>query len=169
MEGDSRLGQIFSADFLVGIIVVLFVMTTLQVYNTRILEDIKQEERMIFQQALDSRTDTLLLFEGKPKNWSNETVEILGFSTGTPNELNETKLIEYFEMEDERAQNLLGFQGRNFYLAVENQSGNVIEKNGVSFKVGSKNWENAKNVYVSEREVLIPARAERASLRLVVW
>lgn len=165
---DNTKGQIFSADFLVGVIVVLFIMTSLQVYHSRLLEDIQEEERMVFQGALNSRTDTLLLFQGKPENWDNETVEVLGFSTGTPNELNQTKLVEYFSMKEDKAEKLLPVRGREFYLTVEDNNGSVVSGNGVDFERGVKSWDDAEDVYVSERHVSVPG-TDGSSLRLVVW
>ncbi|MFP4116758.1 MAG: hypothetical protein ACLFTY_01955 [Candidatus Aenigmatarchaeota archaeon] len=164
-----KLGQIFSADFLVGVIVVLFVMTTLQVYNSRILEDIKEEQRMVFHESLASRTDTLLLFEGYPEDWNSTNVEVLGFSTGTPNELDVTKLAEYFEMDNDTAEELLGFYDRDYYLSLEDGDGNVLDSNGTVFERGKKSWEDTRNVYTVEREVSIDEIQGKASMRLVVW
>ncbi len=162
-------GQVFSADFLVGVIVVLFILTTVQVYHSRVIDDINEEERLIFQEALASRTDTLLLFEGEPENWDSESVKVLGFSTGTPNELNETKLEEYFSMEDEEAEDLLGFYGREFFLSVENEEGEVLTSGDVEFSRGDRNWEHAEDIYTVERKVSLGNRKGNANLRLVVW
>jgi|GEM_PF-1247686 len=167
MKNNKNSGQIFSADFLVAITVILFIMTSLQVYHSRVLEEIKQEERMIFRESLSSRTDTLLLFEGQPKNWDRNNVEVLGFSTGTPNELNETKLVEYFSMEEERAENLLGFHGRNFNLSVMQEE--ILENGDIKFTRGDGDWDNADDVYTIERTVSLDDREGAVSLRLVVW
>lgn len=163
-------GQVFSADFLVAVVVILFVMTTLQVYHSRVLEDIQQEERMVFQESLTSRTDTLLMFEGRPENWDEESVEILGFSTGVPNRLNGTKLLEYFEMDEERAEELLGFHGHEFYLSLENKSKEVVSQDGVTFERGERGgWEDATNVYSVRREVSVDGMENTTSLKMVVW
>jgi len=169
MMEKRRRGQIFSADFLVGVIVVLFVMTSLQVYHSRIMEDIRQEEKLVFQESLASRTDTLILFRGEPKNWDNETVKTLGFSTGVPNELNETKLIEYFQMEDEKSESLLGFYERDFYLSIENKTGDVVEIDGIELKRGNKNWQDAENIYAVERDISLYGTSKGSIMRLVVW
>ncbi len=132
------------------------------------MESIVQEEEMIFQESLSSKMDTLILFEGYPEDWSGENVEILGFSTGKPNELNATKLSEYFSMEDKKAEELLGFHGRDFYLAVENEGGEVITDNGVEFNRGDKDWRSADKVYVVERKAAVLGQGD-ISMRLVVW
>ncbi len=165
---DQGLGQIFSVDFLVGVVVVLFIMTTVQVYHSRVTEDIRQEEKMVFHESLSSRTDTLLLFEGMPENWNDENIEILGFSTGKPNELNGTKLLEYFAMEDTKAENLLGFHGREFHLVFRDDQGDIMSRDGVDFIRGEQGWNGSSDIYTVERKISVEGSGQ-GSMRLVVW
>jgi len=163
-------GQIFSTDFMVGLVVVLFVLTTIQVYHSQVLEDVKQEEELIYRDSIISRTDTLMLFEGHPLDWHSDNVNILGFSTGTPNKLNRTKLLEYFEMPGDDALELLNFHGRDFYISLVDDNGEIVSYNNVEFERGDRGgWEDSENVHTVERKASLDGKPGIVFLKVVVW
>lgn len=154
-------GQIFSSDFLVGIMVVFFILTALQVYNSNIVRKINHQQELLFRESLVSKTDTLLMSPGSPENWNETTVEILGFSTGTPNHINETKVERFIGIDMDEAKELLGFRDRNIYLSLQNSTEVLYEK-------GVQNWEGAEDIYTVKRKVILSSGGT-GILRLVVW
>jgi hypothetical protein len=158
----NKRGQIFSSDFLIGIIVFLFIVTALQVHHSNILNRINHHERMLYHETLLSRTDTLVLSEGIPPDWNETNVEVLGFSTGRPNRISETKVKTFINLSNRTAASLLGLDGRDFYISVENSS-------DVMYSYGGKGWEDAENVYTVKRKVFLENSKQTAFLKMVVW
>lgn len=161
-------GQVFSSDFLVGIVVLLFILTALQVYQSNMLQNIEYQNKLLYRESLVSRTDTLLLSEGLPSDWNSSSVEVLGLSTGEPNHINETKLARFVSLPAENVTEFLGLRGRNFYFSVENTT-DVISHRGISYSFGNKTWNESKNIYTVKRKVFLEDSKQTAVMRLVVW
>lgn len=160
-------GQVFSSDFLIGLIVLLFILTALQVYHSNMMQQIEHQQKLLYRESLLSKTDTLILSEGVPKNWNTSNVEVLGFSTGEPNHLNETKIRRFADKEN--VSRLLGLRGKDFYFAIENTTEQVISGAGKNYRKGTKNWGAAEDVYTAKRKVFLEESDQKAILRLVVW
>lgn len=158
-------GQIFSSDFLIGVIVLLFVLTSLQIHYSNLIQKMNHQEKLLYRETLISRTDTLVMFSGEPINWNQNNVKTLGFSTGEPNHINVTKLEYFSDMDPEKAKRLLGLRGLDFYFAVKNTSGVLVS----DFSKGNKDWGDAKNVYTVRRKVFLEGRNQNAMMELVVW
>lgn len=168
MSSSKNKGQVFSADFLIGIIVLLFILSALQVHQSNIIQKVEHQDKLLYRQSLVSRTDTLLMFEGIPNNWNSSNVEVLGFSTGEPNHINETKFKRFLDLTVKRSKELLGLRGRSLYISLENSTGLVID-DGREYSMGNKTWNGSENIYTVERKVVLEESDQSARLRLVVW
>lgn len=170
MISDSeKSGQLFSSDFLVAVLVFLFIMTAVQVQHSIILGKIENQHNHLYRETLISRTDTLVMFSGQPEGWNESTVEVLGLSTGEPNHINETSLQRFIQMDMYKAKRLLGLRERSFYFSVENSTGNVLSGGGVQYDKGADNWGDAEDIYTVRRNVFLGQQGEAAIMRLVVW
>lgn len=162
-------GQVFSSDFLVGILVFLFAITAIQVHYSGIVEKINRQHDLLFRQTLISRTDTLVMFEGVPADWNESTVEVLGLSTGEPNYIDEEKARNFISMDPDKAERLLGLREKNFYFVLKNSTGHVLSAGGVEYERGSRDWGDAEDVYTVNRKVFLGQQGRMAKMRLVVW
>lgn len=129
MEISTKKGQIFSTDFLVAIVIFMFVIVALQTHQARIKDKIQHEEKLLFYEELVSITDNLLLSPGYPEDWNSSNVEVLGLAK-TPSILDVKKVEEFFKLNQSSMAKLLGLQPNNFYLTLT-KNGRVIQKGGI--------------------------------------
>lgn len=169
VEGQKNSGQLFSSDFLVAVILFIFVITAIQVQHSSVVRKINNQEELLFRESLISRTDTLVMFQGYPEDWNISSIEVLGLSTGEPNRVNETKLQYFVQMDTSEAKRLLGLRGNSFYFSVENSTGQVISGGGMKYEKGNQGWGGADNIYTVKRNVFLGQQGKIAIMRLVVW
>lgn len=157
----------FSADFIVAILVLLFLITSFQVYQSNVIKEIQHEQRAIYRNSLVSRTDTMVLYPGQ---WKGTEAEVLGFAVqredqASPNRINETKVEGFLTMDESKCKELLGLRGRNFYFFIKDRQGSIIS----DYEKGDTNWHDADNVYRVKRNVFLQPSGESAVLELIVW
>lgn len=112
-------------------------------------------------------TSFLVSTQGYPNNWTNETVEIPGFSNSSDNVLEAGKLREFRNLSYSDQKRLL--DGRSFYLTFK-QDGSFIQLDGEPLEYGEKPV-NASTAVPLNRQVLVnkSGNLEDAEMSYVVW
>ena len=113
--------QIWFTDFVIGILIFLFVLISYYTYTTNIL---KQDTSAMDQLVTDIQTvSTSLTTEGFPSNWNANTVTRIGF-TDNSNRIDNTKFGEFNEINYNKSKKLLGTI-YDYFLFFVNESGDV--------------------------------------------
>jgi len=124
----SRRGQVWYIDFMVGLLILI---TSLFIYyqyqgNLSDESDAEWQEMIIDSKAITSS----LVSAGSPKNWTNETAEVIGLTDGNYR-LNATKVMHFRNMTHKRAKEL--FKTRfNFYFFMQNENGTKFYDAGMN-------------------------------------
>jgi hypothetical protein len=162
----SNKGQIFTSDFLMAVVIFLFVMLTLQVTQSKMLQEIENQDRFLAYESLISTTDTFLLSPGYPENWDNTTVVTIGFADSS-HILNITKIKNFLTLDYSKAKNLLGFGTEDFNLSFVYANNSIFETDGINFTYG-------KTVSIDEEDIFVVKRSAaldhtRVRMELIVW
>ncbi|MFB6075847.1 MAG: hypothetical protein ABEK17_01765 [Candidatus Aenigmatarchaeota archaeon] len=128
-------------------------------HQSGMYKKIERQEEMLFYEELMSLTDILILGEGYPTNWNGSSVQVIGLAS-TPNNLNRTKVERFLNLDYEDAKSKLGLGNKEFYLEIQN-------KTGIIGKLGTKDYNNSRNINTVNREGLM--KGKKIKLSIIVW
>ena len=118
----NKNAQMWFMDFVIGILIFSLVLITYYTYTTNIS---KQDTIVLNDIVSDSKSaSSSLMLAGFPKNWDNETVQMIGL-TGNNQNVNETKLRYLSDISYKEAKKLLGTV-YDFFMFLEDENGNLI-------------------------------------------
>jgi hypothetical protein len=125
MKKNSKKGQIWTADFIAGLILFIFVL----LFTTKITlsMSIPEEEPATYKEAI--YLSEALLSQGYPKNWTSDLVIIPGISND--NRINQTKLEELKEISYDQTKALYSISGE--YLFFFKNETSILNISGCTF------------------------------------
>ncbi len=113
----SKKSQVWTIEFIISFLiftaaVILSVKSIFNIYTNENLRDIQRESEFVSQ---------YLLSDGFPDDWDNNTVIRLGLTTDK--RLNNTKMMNLYNLEYGYAKEALGIKSSNFFIYFSNSSG----------------------------------------------
>ena len=142
-------GQVITTDFILAMIILVFVLQiALSLWNNEI-EDFRLKERRIEMEKLAlGITDMLVRSPGNPGDWENRNItEITLGLAGEDHVLDIQKVSKLFTLPQDSVKKILGIENYDFFFAITFTNGEVIEEYGTSSA-------DAKEVVVARRLVL---------------
>jgi hypothetical protein len=122
----SSRGQGLYVDLIVSMIVflamLLIVSNVIASTQSRLRED---RESLLLRQIVSQISDQLILTQGIPAEWNNESVRQIGLAN-SPRAVNETKLVELKKVEYDKAKELMGIGRYELFLQFSDERGFVL-------------------------------------------
>lgn len=117
MTKTNRSGQIISGDFIVSIVVFLFILVIIIPLFARMSEE-SRERRFIedVQTKLLFVSDSILKTTGTPDDWNSTNVKSIGLSN-KDNRINRTKIARFMSLSSSDAKKFLGLEGLELNLS----------------------------------------------------
>lgn len=156
-----RKGQVFTPDFMVSIVMLLFMLSIFFIsWNSLIAAQISDSQDREMYEEGQRTMKTLVSSPGHPEDWTNDTIESIGFAD-EPQVLNETKLEEFQDLDYTRQRSLLKAEG----FRIE-----VVKNNELIHEAGAETVEGSQ-VYVFNRNMAIEQDDEfrRVEVRYATW
>lgn len=122
-------GQIAITDLMITIfiltILIIFFVYSWNLYNIRLNEKVEDDDMIL----LANKISDILVNEGKPRNWNNETVEIIGL--GKDNIIDNGKLDMFLNMNYGFVKSKLNLRNYEFYFRINNLDGTNYRSFGI--------------------------------------
>jgi hypothetical protein len=161
--------EIFSWDFVTGIIIFSSIVIMLGIYYTNIYNDISEyETRKDLQMKAISIANLLATSSGEPEFWNSNNVKVIGlYDSG---QFNLTKFDEIKKMSYRDVKNILGVGRYEIYIEIQNETGSVLEVNGSNYSFGVP-LSNVRNAFSIKRFGLVEVNGEikKSILKVVLW
>jgi hypothetical protein len=168
-------GQYFSFDAIVATVIIVIAISSLLGYWFSAQSIIESRANPMYADAL--RVAETIMSPGVPSNWTEYNIgeaKTVGLSTGTANELDETKVDELAALASSSQENysyvgrLLRTSGFNYYILI-NQSD--VETGGYSAAIGNSSYSAASNVevVVAHRGATISWGGKKVPLKVSVF
>lgn len=140
--------QIWSLDFAASVVIFLTALIlAMFALNYTMDQNRQQMEFNIMENAAMSVSDSLVRQPGIPQDWDPGTVTTIGLAS-QENVLNEAKLSDFLDMENDSIKSLLGIGNYEFYFEVRYVNGSLA-----SLPAGGQ---ISKGGYPSEARFVIP-------------
>lgn len=168
---ESRKGQVFGSDFIMSAVLFLIILfASIELWNIVAAKYSNSGSNEIMQKKAFSITDTLIKTEGFPKNWTNETVKIIGISEETPQVIDSVKLSGMKNISYSDMKMLWGVSDYEVYIEFMNSSGAAINLSGILLEYGQKPI-NQKDLVPLKRLVLIndSGTLKRSVITFIIW
>ncbi len=146
--------------FMTALILVMFAL------NYTLYQNQQQISFNIMENAAMSVSDSLVRQPGIPSNWTAATVTTIGLAS-QENILNETKLSEFMNVNDNTIKSLLGMANYEFYFEVRYPNGTLASLPGGSQIVKGSYPSGATIVIPVERHALYMEKPAR--MVLILW
>lgn len=108
----------------------IFVISFLQIHQTRMFDEIREERKIILYDTLTSTIDALIINKGYPENWDSNNVYSLGL-VESPHVLSRSKLENFSRMEKSELKRLMGIRGTDFYFSIGYENDTIVGSRGV--------------------------------------
>ena len=164
-------GQAFASDFVLSsVIFIILLAASIELWDMTSSKYPAQGLNDFMQKQAFSITDALIKTEGYPKNWTNETVKLIGVSEETSHVLNKSRLLDMKNINYPAMKNIWGLSGYNAYLNFTNSSGSTISLDGVLLEYGQPP-SNQKDLMPMKRLVLINDSGNliRSTMTFIIW
>lgn len=167
----SKKGQVFGSDFIMSaVLFIIILLASIELWNIVAAKYSGNGPNELMQKKAYSITDALIKTEGFPKNWTNETVKIIGISEETPQIIDRTKLSSMRYISYPNMKLLWGISDYNSYIAFMNSTGDTMALDGILLEYGQKPV-NQKDLVPLKRLVLIndSGTLKRSVMTFIIW
>ena len=164
----SKKAQIISTDLMISVVIFIllssFVFLTIFRYQAKINENIASQD--INVKALQI-SDLLVKSSGEPSNWEDDTSKL-----NTPGlasrdrSLHISKITEFLDLDYNLTKEKFNVENLDFYFALRELNGNLVEINEEDVKKGLNPGLNATNVVTIKRIVLYGGEEKHAEFTL---
>ncbi len=168
---ESKKGQVFGSDFIISaVLFIIILFASIELWNMVAAKYSNNDQYDIMQKKAYSITDTLIKNEGFPKNWTNETVKIIGISEETPQIIDRVKLSSMKNISYSNMKMLWGISDYNAYITFINSTEDTITLDGVFLEYGQKPL-NQRDLVPLKRLVLIndSGTLKRSVMTFIIW
>ncbi len=166
-------GQVLSVDFVMSLLVFIFILTTSVLIWNNINSQIDQNERNNrIQSELSSISTTLIESPGSPTNWETlplSQVNQIGLAVRS-NVLSPAKITALTTLDiDDR--NILGFDTGNVYIEFVDVNNNLLKIDGEDLKFGTPPLSaDLENVYKISRAIIVDENEPVIGImNVIVW
>ncbi|MEM5772855.1 MAG: hypothetical protein QXL86_01355 [Candidatus Aenigmatarchaeota archaeon] len=171
-------GQVFSLDFIVSIVLYIFIVSISMLIWHNINTQIEESEtNNAFYSNLVSVSDLLVNTAGVPSDWEKldpstdmEKISQIGLALST-NELSMEKIIAFTKLPYSQAKDAIGAKSRFIYIEFLDTKGNFLRKDGKDLVFGVPPTEDAENIHSISRLVVINEGGKQSLgyVKVVMW
>ena len=161
--------ELFSSDFVISILVFLCALVIISFYYQNLQSDVYESSirNEMFSKATNMAS-LLATTSGYPKYWNNTSVKVIGlYDDG---KFNLTKFEELKKINFNTAKTMLGTGPYKIYIALRNETDDVIENQGISYSYGIAPV-NAEQVVLVKRLgiVKIEETSIKTTMEVILW
>ena len=161
--------ELFSSDFVISILVFLCALVIISFYYQNLQSDVYESSirNEMFSKATNIAS-LLATTSGYPKYWNNTSVKVIGlYDEG---KFNLTKFEELKKINFNTAKTMLGAGPYKIYIALRNETDDVIENQGISYSYGIAPV-NAEQVVLVKRLgiVKIEETSIKTTMEVILW
>ena len=161
--------ELFSSDFVISILVFLCALVIISFYYQNLQSDVYESSirNEMFSKATNMAS-LLATTSGYPKYWNNTSVKVIGlYDDG---KFNLTKFEELKKINFNTAKTMLGAGPYKIYIALRNETDDVIENQGISYSYGIAPV-NAEQVVLVKRLgiVKIEETSIKTTMEVILW
>jgi len=161
--------ELFSSDFVISILVFLCALVIISFYYQNLQSDVYESNirNEMFSKATNMAS-LLATTSGYPKYWNNTSVKVIGlYDEG---KFNLTKFEELKKINFNTAKTMLGAGPYKIYIALRNETDDVIENQGISYSYGIAPV-NAEQVVLVKRLgiVKIEETSIKTTMEVILW
>ena len=161
--------ELFSSDFVISILVFLCALVIISFYYQNLQSDVYESSirNEMFSKATNIAS-LLATTSGYPKYWNNTSVKVIGlYDEG---KFNLTKFEELKKINFNTAKTMLGTGPYKIYIALRNETDDVIENQGISYSYGIAPV-NAEQVVLVKRLgiVKIEETSIKTTMEVILW
>jgi len=161
--------ELFSSDFVISILVFLCALVIISFYYQNLQSDVYESNirNEMFSKATNMAS-LLATTSGYPKYWNNTSVKVIGlYDDG---KFNLTKFEELKKINFNTAKTMLGTGPYKIYIALRNETDDVIENQGISYSYGIAPV-NAEQVVLVKRLgiVKIEETSIKTTMEVILW
>jgi len=161
--------ELFSSDFVISILVFLCALVIISFYYQNLQSDVYESNirNEMFSKATNMAS-LLATTSGYPKYWNNTSVKVIGlYDDG---KFNLTKFEELKKINFNTAKTMLGTGPYKIYIALRNETDDVIENQGISYSYGITPV-NAEQVVLVKRLgiVKIEETSIKTTMEVILW
>ena len=167
----SKKGQVFGSDFVMSaVLFIIILFAAIELWNIVAAKYSNSSPNELMQKKAFSITDTLIKTEGFPKDWTNETVKIIGMSDETPQIIDRVKLSSMDNISYSSMKGLWGISDYDAYIAFMNSTGDIMIIDGVLLEYGQRPL-NQKDLVPLKRLVLIndSGTLKKSVMTFIIW
>ncbi len=151
----SRKGQVLTQDFMISIVIFsAILLLSFQIMDASYEKKRWFEINQLMIQDLMRKVDYLIRNPGIPNGWNDDNVVVLGFAD-EDHVLNLTKFLLFMNMSYSRQRSLLATGGNDFYIALKNESEEIIMFENRSLYAGRLPQDNVEMLLVTKRFVYL--------------
>ncbi|MCX6814919.1 MAG: hypothetical protein NTY20_04710 [Candidatus Aenigmarchaeota archaeon] len=162
-----RKSQAWSMDFAASVVIfVTALILIIFALNYTIYQNQQQINFNMMENTAMTVSDSLVRQPGIPRDWNSTNVTTIGLAS-QENVLNETKLSEFLNMNDNTIKSLLGIANYEFYFEVRYPNGTLASLPGGA--------QITKGGYPSDARIIIPVERHAlymekpARMVLILW
>ena len=167
-------GQIISTDFMVSIVLFIFIIQISTLIWNNLNSQIQQnEENNDFQSSITSLSSNLIESSGVPANWEEETdiskISQIGLSIDS-NLLSLEKIIAFTKLPYDKGRLILGVETKNVYIEFTDGDGTILKDDSKELTFGLFPG-NVGSVYKISRLVVIKADSKNiiGFVKILMW
>ena len=154
-HNSTKKGQVLTQDFMISIMIFSAVVVLIfHLINESYEKKSWSEENRIVVQDLMRRVDYMIRNPGIPMAWNSTTIRVLGFAD-EDHMINLTKFMMFKAMPYSRQKSLFGVGSYDFYIAIKNESNEIMRVNNEELYAGKLPDENAEFLIITKRFVYL--------------
>jgi hypothetical protein len=161
--------ELFSSDFVISILIFLCAIVIINFYYQNLQSDVYESSvrNEMFSKAVNIAS-LLATTSGYPKYWNNTSVKVIGlYDDG---KFNLTKFEELKKINFNTARTMLGTGPYKIYIALKNETDDIIENQGTLYSYGFTPTNAEQTVLVKRLGMVkIEETSIKTTMEVILW